>query len=248
MKVKWDNRFYLDLFSGPGWSRILETSEVVPASPILATLVSDPFDKYIFCDNDQERCETLRERLDRDQPSAAAECLNIDVNKQPETVLNEIPPHGRGATQLSFCFVDPFGISDLHFSTIETLSSQKFMDFLVLVASYMDANRNLKNYINDDSNTIELFLGMHDWRDRWYEYETELKNPGERFGTFVADQFCQQMRNLGFIYNNLADTELIRNPKNNTPLYRLAFFSKHPRGMEFWNKARDGVSKQLKLL
>ena len=54
MKNKWDQRVYIDLYAGAGYSRIQGTSKFLKASPIIALTVTHPFDKYIFCEEGEE--------------------------------------------------------------------------------------------------------------------------------------------------------------------------------------------------
>src|SRR6266481_8308703 len=72
MKYKWDTRVYIDLYSGAGQSRIRGTSRLVYGSPLLALQVPDPFDKYIFCDEDGELMEALKKRTKRLKPDIDA--------------------------------------------------------------------------------------------------------------------------------------------------------------------------------
>lgn len=65
------------------------------------------------------------------------------------------------------------------------------------------------------------------------------------FGSFVVDQFGLQMNRLGYKYGGLPNTVLVRSRSKNLPLYRLAFFSRHPRGVQFWGEARKRTSPQL---
>ncbi|MGD9950423.1 MAG: hypothetical protein AB7U29_18380 [Desulfobulbus sp.] len=44
MKLKWDYRVYIDLFSGAGCARIKNTSRVVWTSSLLAINITDKFD------------------------------------------------------------------------------------------------------------------------------------------------------------------------------------------------------------
>ena len=55
MKGKWDSRVYIDLFSGAGRSKLEGTESIVAASPTLALGTRDKFDKYIFCEQDEEK-------------------------------------------------------------------------------------------------------------------------------------------------------------------------------------------------
>jgi hypothetical protein len=43
MKNKWDQRVYLDLYAGAGYSRIQGTSTLLKASPMIALTVYSPF-------------------------------------------------------------------------------------------------------------------------------------------------------------------------------------------------------------
>jgi hypothetical protein len=47
MKNKWDQRVYIDLYAGAGYSHVQGTDIFLKGSPALATGVSCPFDKYI---------------------------------------------------------------------------------------------------------------------------------------------------------------------------------------------------------
>jgi hypothetical protein len=50
MKNKWNQRVYVDLFAGPGLSRIRRTSDILYGSPLLALTLPDRFDRYVFCE------------------------------------------------------------------------------------------------------------------------------------------------------------------------------------------------------
>lgn len=68
MKAKWDCRVYIDLFAGPGRSRIEGTTRIVNASPLLALELEPRFDKYVFCEFDPQKMEALETRVKRDYP------------------------------------------------------------------------------------------------------------------------------------------------------------------------------------
>ena len=54
MKNKWDQRVYIDLYAGAGYSHIQGTSMFLKSSPVIALTVTCPFDKYIFCEESEE--------------------------------------------------------------------------------------------------------------------------------------------------------------------------------------------------
>src|SRR5215469_17044602 len=70
MKEKWQQRVYIDLYAGAGCSWIKSKGKFVNGSPLIALSVVDPFDKYIFCEEDPEKCEALRKRVFAIAPEA----------------------------------------------------------------------------------------------------------------------------------------------------------------------------------
>ena len=54
MKYKWENRYYIDLFSGPGRCILKGTGREIWGSPINAINVKDKFTKYYFVDINEQ--------------------------------------------------------------------------------------------------------------------------------------------------------------------------------------------------
>lgn len=243
MKAKWDARAYIDLYAGAGRSKLENTKTIVPASPLLAMNIFNRFDKYIFCENDKEKMQALKTRVERDYPDGNVSFIETDVNKKIDEVMSHIPKHRKGFKVLAFCFVDPFNVKNLNFQTIRKLT-EKYIDFLILIPSGMDANRNISYYIAESNTAVADFTGASQWRDDWRSEETKWEN----FGFFFADFFGRQMRALNYFYEGLADMVHVRSTEKNLPLYHLAFFSRNELGMKFWKEARKYSDDQLDLL
>ena len=239
MGSKWDALVYLDLFSGPGRSRIRGTKRTVLASPLFVLGMPERFDKYIFCDNNEEHSNALETRCRRDFPAGAVTIIPGDANRSTDRIIAEMPRPGKGYKVLGFCFLDPYHMDNLNFSTIETLS-QRFMDFLVLIPSGMDANRNEQHYVRPRNKIMENFTGSKDWRDRW---ESE-KRSGKSFENFVVEEFGRSMQRLGYIDPGLKDAILVRSDDKNLRLYRLALYSRHQLGNKFWKEAKKYTNPQ----
>jgi three-Cys-motif partner protein len=243
MKHHWDLRVYIDLFSGPGRARVRKKKQVVETSPIIALRVPDPFDKYIFCDRDGKNIAALRDRTGREFPNIDASYVIGDCNEVVLKIVEEIPRPSRGKSVLSFCFSDPFGIDDLKFKTIQTLSARSRMDFLVLLALDMDANRFQSLYVKQTSLVIDEFLDDSTWRPKW----AKGRSQGVDFRVFLAKAFASRMVGLGYLSAGLERMKEIRSDEKNLPLYHLAFFSKHPRGYQFWDQVLKYGTDQLSL-
>ena len=240
MKKRWQCGVYLELFSGAGKSRTGAPPAIVPGSPLLALDVKDPYDKYIFCEQDPASMAALRSRIERSFPDSDVACILGDANVNTDQILGAVPTFSRGYRGLTFCFADPYKLSQLRFATLKRLADALYIDFLVLIPTYMDANRNERRYTEEDCSIVDDYLGSRDWRNRW---RNASQRPAPDFGHFVADEFGRSMQSVGFLYEGVKDYELVRmtNDKNQR-LYHLALFSKNNTGLQFWRKMRRNTN------
>jgi three-Cys-motif partner protein len=237
MKNKWDQLVYIDLFAGAGYAKIKETGKIYKNSALLAMSIPSPFTKYILCEQDDERFEALETRVKRDFSHLNYELIKGDSNLNFSKVVNAIPKFKKGNTLLPFCFVDPYSLN-LNFATIKSLSSG-LMDFLILQALHMDANRNFELYIKDENTRISEYLGIANWRELFEKDGAKYRSD---FVKFLADQYQDQMGKLG--YQKAKHMHQIRSNEKNLPLYYLSFYSKNPRGVDFFKKVQQRVNGQ----
>lgn len=239
-KPKWDALVYMDLFSGPGRARFKSTGEIVDASPLIALSVKNLFDRYVFCDIKEGNITALQSRVERCFPGVDARFVVGDCNQRIGEVLAALPRPGKTNRVLSLCMVDPSRMAQLKFNTIRCLS-QRFIDFLVLVPSYMDANRQPKVYEKPKNRVVAEFVGNEDWRVKWAELSARLGKAA--FGRFITNQFRESMENLGF---RLGARRVVRRYENNMKLYELLGFSRADVGVTLWQIAKretDPVKK-----
>jgi three-Cys-motif partner protein len=230
MKEKWDNRIYVELYAGAGYSRVRSTSKFIPGSPILALSVKDPFDKYIFCEEDPEKLHALKARVERIAPAAKVIYIPGDCNEVAADILAEIPAGSSTDTVLSLCFADPFDIG-LKFETLRTLSAGRYIDFLVLLAVYMDANRAYKRYVMEDAVKVNEFLGSKTWREQWRVEESD----GMSFPKFLAREFAKSMESLRYLPTPLHVMKCVRSDEKNLRLYYIALFSRKQLAYDLWD-------------
>jgi len=229
MKNKWDQRVYIDLYAGAGYSRIRGTKTILRGSPIIALTVASSFDKYIFCEESADRLTALKARVKRIAPGASVSFVPGRCDSQIDRICAEIPKGSSNNKVLSLCLVDPFDFG-IKFETLRRLSAV-FVDFVVLLAIGMDANRNYDHYVDGNSTEIDEALGNTQWRERW-------KAAGIRrsdFRPFLADEFSMSMESLGYLKTPLDRMKLVRSDDKNLPLYYIALFSRSETALKFWD-------------
>jgi len=238
MKDKWEKRIYIELYAGAGYSRIREP--IIAGSPIQALTLKVPFDRYIFCEQDPEKLEALRVRVRRHAPSADVTFIPEGCDINVDQISAAIPQHSKNQKVLSLCFVDPNDIG-IKFSTLQVLA-KKYVDFIVLLALYMDALRAEQNYIKNPVK-IDHLLGTTTWLDRW----RAAKQKGAEFPRFLAEEFATSMATMEYIPPPFYSMRKIFFYEKNFPLYALGLFSRHPLAYTLWDKALKGSDDQLGL-
>jgi three-Cys-motif partner protein len=242
MKNKWPHRIYLDLFSGPGYSRVRETNRVVLGSPMIALTLPDRFDSYVFADENAKSLDALRTRVSRLGLSVTPTYIPGDANDKVGRVIDIVSKTPTQST-LSFCFLDPYKLN-IHFDTVRRIADGRAVDFLILLALYVDARRNIQFYAAKDNRTIDMFLGDNQWRPRWRAAELA----GDTIVEFLAKEYSTRMKEIGYLPMSIEHMVKIRTQNKNLPLYFLAFFSRHKTGLKFWDEVRKYAPDQLTLL
>ena len=239
MKKTWPTRVYVDPFSGPGYSRIRDTQKTVLASPLIALTVPDRFNRYVFSDESPQAVDALRVRVARHGTGADVHFLQGDANPLVHDVITAIPADGR---TLTFCFLDPFSLG-IRFQTVRSLAEARPVDFMILLALGVDANRNMAQYVKDESTRIDDFLGNREWRSRWREMSRKKRDVMH----FLATEYARAMVGIGYLDTLPEEMHPVRSYQKNLPLYYLAFFSRHPLGKTFWREVQKYSTDQLPL-
>ena len=136
--------------------------------------------------------------------------------------------------------MDPFDFG-IKFETLRRLSSV-YIDFVVLLAIGMDANRNYDHYVDGNSTKIDEALGNTEWRERW-----KVKRRRSEFRNFLAAEFSLSMESLGYLKQPLDRMKSVRSNEKNLQLYHLALFSRHRTAFKFWDDVLKYSDDQIGL-
>jgi three-Cys-motif partner protein len=232
-KKQWPHRTYIDLYSGPGYNK-LKSGTILKGSPVVALSTTDPFQQYLFCEDDARSLAVLATRCKRDYPDRNIKFFSGDCNAKVDEMIACIPRRD----SLSLCFVDPYNLS-IKFETLAKLAERR-VDLLCLLALHMDANRAYEIYMAKESSKVDSFLGTSAWKQDFLD----SGRPRRDFPIFLADYFAKRMQTLGFEETPTHSMHLVRSDDNNVPLYHLALFSKSQLAYKFWKQARSASTPQ----
>lgn len=223
---------YIELFCGPGRSRITKTGEVIDGSPLVAAAKAQdggaPFSGIFVADTDPKIVDAAVKRL-----MARGFIARSSVGAAEDTVRHIVKllnPYG-----LHFAFLDPFNLDGIPFSIIQHLAQLNRMDMLIHV-SVQDLNRNLRMYLKMAQSPLDRVAPG--WREAVDERETDRKLRRRFF-----DHWLRLIRKLDMQPSQ--GIELVTGGKNQ-PLYWLVLVARHERAGEFWNKVRN-ISQQGRL-
>jgi three-Cys-motif partner protein len=218
MKNRWGSRAYLDLFAGPGrcWER--DSGEFYDGSPLIG--LRRNFTDHVYVELAKDAAAALDARCSPWKRSRSVHVLQGDCNEVVGDVVSLLPQHG-----ITFAFLDPTNWQ-ITFSTIRQLAEGRQLDLLV---SFFAPS--MKRVFALHQPRLDAFFGTESWKtDPSY-----LGTDGRPTLSGLLACYRRQLATIGYVDQLSAREIVIKNTKN-VPIYLLAFFSKHPKGYEFWDK------------
>jgi three-Cys-motif partner protein len=224
---------YIDLFSGPGKARVKLTERTLPGCVLTAAESAAErramFTEFHIGDARQDWIHSTSKRLNNF--NANLKTYAGPARETAKLVRDRLNPFG-----LHFVLLDPYNLANLDFSIFVTLGKLKRVDFLVHV-SLMELQRNLTLYENSEApSALDAFAPG--WKDT-----TEHLLPQKERRRRVLKHWQSMLEDMGF---EVGQQELVRGSKNQN-LYLLAFASRDPQALRFWDEIRN-VSSQRRLL
>lgn len=216
---------FIDVFCGPGRSRVRETGEWIDGGVVAAWKKSrdggSPFSQIYIGDLDVQRRQAAAKRL-REIGAPVIEIDGAAVQSVHE-IVTKLNPYG-----LHFAFLDPFNLEALNFGIIDALSKFKRIDMLVHV-NQMDLQRNLIANVTSDESAFDAFAPG--WRDK-----VNIVSGQHELRQSVFQYWRDKVSSLGVWPS--AQMKLITGSKNQ-PLYWLLLAAKHDLAHKFWTTASN---------
>ena len=225
MQNRWDRRYYVDVFAGPGRCLIRGTTTEIDGSPMLATKSKAKFTDYFLADSDPESLSALRERTSL---LALPEEIDVqyylnDADTAVRDILQDLPP---ARQSLGLAVFDPWGW-DFAFETIANLTANRRLDLVInFPIGYIKRNwdRELAQ--------LDMFMNGTSYKEH-FQSAMRREMPGELPARVLLNAYSAELQSVGYGY--IRDHVLVDNSRHLT-LYCLIFASKNERGADFWDK------------
>ena len=230
MQHKWNRRYYIDPFAGPGVCHIRDTpaKAEIYGSPMLAAQSKAKFTDYFLADRATESLAALKQRITKlalpEQTSV--HYYNDDADTAVEKILSDLPPAKRS---LGLAVFDPWGW-DFSFDAIAQLAHGRRLD---LVVNFPIAF--IKRNWQKEMPQLDRFMNGSSYKAP-FQAAMQRIVPGDKPARVLLDAYTSELAKIGYSY--IQDHVMVENSQN-LPMYYLIFASKHERGADFWGKVTN---------
>ena len=223
MKNRWKRRAYVELFAGPGVSFDRGHRQFIDGSALRA--LSMAFTDWAFVDLDPKATSALRQRITARQRGAAATVIDGDCNQVIPQLRAQVP-----ADALTLAFIDPTNWQ-VKLSTIAALVESRHVDLLM---TFHEGAMRRVGHLQDCN--LDEFFDSGDWRKA-------LQRPHDQRLDALLDLYNGKLEALGYLTSSSLRVPVKQKLTKGRVIYDLVLFSRHKRGIDFWQKAIGGTDE-----
>ncbi|MEO5799164.1 MAG: three-Cys-motif partner protein TcmP [Gemmatimonadales bacterium] len=234
------------LFSGEPAGESVESLR--DGSARIALRTNPPFDKYIFIEQSQQRCNQL-EDLKGEYPDLAERVSILQGNANDE--IKRLCKRNWSAHR-AVMFLDPYGMQ-VEWATIEAIAATRAIDLWLLYPLGIGVNRLLTRtgvIPPGWQRRLTLLLGNEEWREEGYSVEKVTNLFGEDDEQLtkttmevLGSRFNQR---LATIFPGVAEPAGILRNSRGTLLYLLCFAAANERGAPTALKIANSLLRRLR--
>ena len=231
-------RYYIDLFAGPGQCRMSD-GELIDGSPVIAAKADPPFTRQFWVDAGRANAASLR--LHREGfPDRAIDVLQADANRAVDDILTQLP-----RTFPTFAFLDPEG-SELAWATVAKLAAHKTNGRKIELFVHFASDTGILRFLPhdptkavNDARLDHMMPSPSRWR-ALYARRGQLSVP--EFRRALVAEYMEGLRDLG--YRHVLEPRLLRRPDNH-PLYFMVFATDDDAGKTIMHAALTKVQAEV---
>jgi three-Cys-motif partner protein len=216
---------YVDVFCGPGRSRIRTTGKLIDGSPVAAFIKAQdslaPFTSMHISDADSDLLSSAEKRL-------TALGAPLHATSGPASAAMPKIVRSLNSAGLHFAFLDPHNLGTLSFDLFESLATLKRIDIIVHV-SLSDLRRNADRYTSVAHSEFDRFAPG--WRDH---IRADMNQASLRAA--ILQYWSEKVLSLGL--PRAEHCELFKGTKNQD-LYWLIFLGKHDLAHGLWSNTKS---------
>jgi three-Cys-motif partner protein len=213
---------YIDVFCGPGRSKIRTTDQFIDGSPVAAFKKANgslaPFTSINISDADPDLLAAANKRL-------LALGAPVQATSGPASSAMPKIVQSLNRSGLHFAFLDPHNLGTLSFDLFESLATLKRIDIIVHV-SVSDLQRNVDRYTSAEHVQFDNFAPG--WRDH---VGTDMNQVALR--ATILKYWSDKVMNLGL--PRARHCELITGTQRQR-LYLLILLARHELAHSLWSK------------
>lgn len=231
-KHPWRDRYFIDLFSGPGKNQI--GNSIVLGSPLIALTTEHPFTQYRLNEYDPDLKIALEKRIEASSLNKSVQIYQSDANEVVETICDEISArdrvHDGKWSTLNIAFLDPEGIEELHWLTVERLARIAKMDLIINFSTL----GLLRSIGANQFTAVNRFFGTEDWQT---VYDRNANAAYRRRA--LIDFYLKRLGEFGYHYDvdpDLGGNDIVMKNTKNSQQYSVIFASKNKLGEKFWKE------------
>lgn len=230
-KRPWRDRYYIDLFSGPGKNQI--GTSIMLGSPLIALTLEHPFTQYRLNESEPALRAALENRVRASTLSQSVVIYQDDANSVVKTICDEISAKdrirddGKWST-LNIAFLDPEGIEELHWLTVERLARIGKMDLIINFSTL----GLLRSIGAGQYTAVNRFFGTENWQA---VYDPNANAAFRRRA--LIDFYLKRLEGFGYhpdVDPDLGGDDIVMKNAKNSQQYSLIFASKNKLGEKFW--------------
>ncbi len=202
-----------------------------------------PFDKLIFVEKEQKRCDEL-ENLKKEHPGRDIQIENSDANEFLRN-LQQDWNQWRGVL-----FLDPFA-TEVEWAAIEMIESFKALDIWILfptsaIARMLPISQQPEDISPEWAKRLTRIFGDESWRDLYQSYATLFGEDGITRQPGIDGLITMYKKNLERLFGNrfLEQSRPLKNSRN-SPLFEFMFCVGNPKGIRLATRIASHILKHI---